>query len=302
MGNLKNWVVTIDFTKMDMNILNYAKFFSKVCPPDKIYFVSIVQDSDSDRFFSDEYQVFRDQMVADQKLNLAHRVDQYFKDSKIRCEPVMLTGNPFEELISFSMRNSIDLVFAGRKEVSGGSGIVSENLSRNLPCAFLLVPEKSPLSLRNILVPTDFSDHSGLAMAVAQSFRQSDHEINLFAQHIYQIPKNLEKSDKSPEEIKRMLHIKADRKMQEWKSKDPFKSESILTLKGQESFPELVMREVRKHNVELIVMGSKGMTATDLAQLGSNTLRLMKSAGNIPLLIIKRENENVKLLKTLDFG
>lgn len=299
MAKNKTWIVTLDFTKMDASILEYSLFLSKVLHPKEIHFAFVAKEMKSFSYLPDEYLGFRNQIFEDQKLTLKSRVDQVFQNSGVDYHIHISAGSPFDEVINLVIQQSADLVIAGRKKESGGSGIVSDRLSSGLPCDFLLVPEDFKPALKNILVTTDFSDHSTLALQKASEIKSADNDVQLTAHHGYDIPEDWEKSGKTYDDFVDISKRISEREMGRWISSIDFNVKSILTLLTEHPLATEVMNVAQDNKADMIIVGSKGQTRESLIMLGSNTLKLMKANPSIPLMIVKKEGENLKLLEVL---
>ncbi len=292
----------MDFSDMDSQTLEYTHFLSSILKPGKILFVYVAKEMKSYDHLPEEYLNFRNQLVEDQKLTLKAKVNSVFGKSDVNYETKVVSGSPFDEVINLAIRETADLVIAGRKKESGGSGIVSERLSRNLPCNFLLVPEEQDKKMKKVLVITDFSDHSTLAMQRAMDVKRKDKEVEIIAHHSYSIPEDFAETGKSFEEFDDIMKRIADREMGRWLSKFDFSATIALTLNQEDSLATETIKLAKETESDLIIIGSKGQTLESLAELGSNTVKLMKADDSIPLLIVKKMGENLDILKAKGKG
>lgn len=295
------WVVALDFSKMDSSILNYTRFLSTIFQPEKIHFINVIKEVEIFTYLSGEYLGYSNQLIVDQKLILEHKVNTYFENSGISYECHINSGAPFDEVIDIVFRKKADLVIAGRKKVSKGHGIVSDRLSRNLPCSFLIVPEGYEPMLHNILVATDFSNHSSLAMqeAVEIGLVNNDIEINIIANNTYSVPMGYSKSGKSYEEFADVMKLNAAKEMNQWLKKFQYDIKPVLTLNEDNSEEKEILKTAEENKIDLIIIGSKGQTKASLALLGSTTMKMLKLNDKIPTLIIKQPGENLDFIGAL---
>ncbi len=289
MKNTKVWVVTQDLTEMDQQVLRYVKFLSEIVTPEKIHFVHVINpESAYEKVEKDEIEII-------QKL-ISEGVSKFFDDPGL-YEIHVEIGLPFEEIIKLAIRKSAGLGVAGRKKKSNGSGVVSDRLSRNLPFNFLLVPEDFEPKLERVLVATDFSEHASLALKAASDLRDQKDDLQIFAHNCYHVPMGYSKSGKSFEEFAGIMKGNAEKEMNRWcKVKDTGHS---FSLQEKESFQKLIMNDVIANNIDLLIMGSKGQSRISMALLGSNTTKLIDHNDRIPLLIVKKEGENLDLIDAL---
>ena len=293
------WIVPIDFSKMDLDILKYTQFLSSVYQPEKIHFINVMKEVEVFNYLSSEYLGYSNQLVIDQKLILQDRVDKYFNNSGIKYECHINSGVPFDEVVNLALERKADLVITGRKKASKGSGIVSDHLARNLPCNFLIVPEGYEPQLRNISVATDFSNHATLAMEKAIEFGLLNEKIKIIAHNSYSVPMGYSKSGKSLEEFAEIMKLNAEKEMEQWSKNFQHGFEPVLTFNDNDSLDDQILSVVAEKEIDLIVVGSKGQTKASLALLGSTAMKLLKFNDRVPLLIVKIAGENLNFLDAL---
>jgi nucleotide-binding universal stress UspA family protein len=291
------WVVPIDFSPIDVEVIEYTKFLVTFQKPEKVYFLNIVQEFKQS--FIQEFESFQKQIIIDQKHQLEHRVDMHFKKANIPYECCIESGTPFQGIIDFVLSKSASLVILGKKIRSSGSGVVSDNLARSLPCNILLVTEGFEPKLNNVLVTTDFSEHADLAMNVVLELLTDKKHVNLFAIHGYEVPLGFYKSGKTHKEFAAIMKSHAEKEMLIWCRKSDYDISPIYVLCGESSFAEQVIRELGKQKIDLVVMGSKGQSAASLALLGSNTMKVLKANTEVPMLIVKKSGENMSFIDAL---
>ena len=144
--------------------------------------------------------------------------------------------------------------------------------------------------MKNILLPTDFSDNSWSAIVYAlKLFIKTEatffllHSTAIPASTMMNLSRKLEESinkqaRKDLEEFKDQMEAIIDRSDQ--------KVEFILT---KESMTEAIEKVVIQHSIDYIVMGTKGATAAQKIFFGSNTVRAIKHLMFCPLLIVPNE-------------
>lgn len=294
-----HWIIALDQSPMDGIVLSYTRFLAHLLQPDHLDIVHIVNENNYPSYLPQDYFDFRDQVVYEQKLQIEAKVESILKDPSIPYSIHVLDGSPFEEIMNMAIGKNASLVIAGRKNKSSGSGVISERLSGGLPCNFLLIPEGCKPELNRILVCTDFSEHSSLAMNEAMKFRQKNHDINLLAQHIYKLPQGYSKSGKGREEYMAIMKTIAGKKMKDWLLQYPFQAESFLTFHDEGGVEDLIMGLAIGEEADFLVIGSKGQTSASLALLGSHTLKLINKNNRLPMLIVKKEGENFKLIDAI---
>lgn len=291
------WVVPIDFSSIDIEVIEYARFISTFQKPEKVFFVNIIKEFKQS--FLQEFEVFQEQIIIDQKLQLENKVDAHFRDTKIPYECYVISENPFQAIIDLVLDKSASLVILGKKIRSSGSGVVSDNLARSLPCNILLVPEDFKPKLSSVLVTTDFSKHSDLAMQEALELLSVKKEVNLLAINGYEVPLGFYKSGKTHEEFAEIMKSHAEKDMEIWCRKFNHDISPIFVLCGKSSFAKQVIIQLEEKKIDLLVMGSKGQSVASLALLGSNTMKVLKVNNQVPMLIVKKPGENMSFFDAI---
>jgi len=154
----------------------------------------------------------------------------------------------------------------------------------------------------NILVPTDFSDLSKVAVQYAiRMANKMDGSVTLLhviSNIVQPTTKRIEARAKvlerellqaAQEDIKEMAVEMA----KQHKSKNPVAHKVIM---GQ-SFNDLLIKFAKKSKADIIVMGTKGASGLKKYVVGSNTTSIIGKS-DIPVLVIP-ENANFKSLKNL---
>ncbi len=294
------WVVPVDFSPIDLEVIDYVKYLGASQKPEKVHFVNVMKEFKQSYY--GEFEGFQDQLRVDQKLRLENKVKMHFNEAGIPYECHILSGTAFQEIIGLVLNKAASLVILGKKRTSSGSGVVSDRLSRNLPCDVLLVNEDFVPKLDNVLIPTDFSAHSDLAMNQLLGLMnemEMEEKPKLFAFHTYDIPLGYDKSGKSYEEFAEIVRSNVETDMSEWIKKFDHDITPILLLQKENSFAELVMDQVETQDIDLIVMGSRGQTPTSLALLGSNTMKVLMKNDQVPVLIVKKPGENMSFIDSM---
>lgn len=163
------------------------------------------------------------------------------------------------------------------------------------------------IKMKKILVPIDFSEQAIYAAKVAAKIaKQTDSELHLL--HMLELPteiidpSNFGNASNSPTTL---LYMKRAQEKFEKMTKRYFLKD-IKVVKSvffHETFDGII-EESTKQNVDLIVMGSKGVSGFNEILVGSNTEKVVRRS-KVPVLVIKNEIENFKienLIFASDFG
>ncbi len=148
--------------------------------------------------------------------------------------------------------------------------------------------------MKKILVPIDFSDEAKYACKVAATIaKKTNSEIILL--HMLDIPTEAIdpiESNNLRGGAQAIFIMKAIHKKFEKIKALPFFDGIKVTedVKFHKAF-EGVIEESKKHNVDLVVMGSQGATGLKEMLVGSNTEKVVRHS-DIPVLVIKQDVDN----------
>jgi nucleotide-binding universal stress UspA family protein len=144
------------------------------------------------------------------------------------------------------------------------------------------------ISLKNLLVPTDFSDHSLVALEyaveLARKFQAKIHVLHVIEEPIATIPLLEVYGAPSKEEYEAAAQAMLDN----WPLPDGAE-ECEVERRWHHGTPFVqILRDARDHDIDLIVMGSHGRGIVAHLLLGSVAEKVVRKAG-CPVLTIRPE-------------
>lgn len=142
--------------------------------------------------------------------------------------------------------------------------------------------------MKRILVPTDFSAHAENALKVAaQIAKKTNGEIFLI--HMLEIPSQMNDAITGSTVIpEAMLFIKKiNENLKKAKEKDFLKGIKVTESVKFESAFEGILSFSKKNKIDLIVMGSHGVSGIEEVLIGSNTEKVVRLS-EAPVLVIKK--------------
>ncbi|ULC59444.1 universal stress protein [Flaviramulus sp. BrNp1-15] len=149
--------------------------------------------------------------------------------------------------------------------------------------------------MQRILVPTDFSSQAENALKVAAQLAKK-HNCEIFLLHILEIPLKevdpLSSYSSLPEAV--FFMKLAHKKFEVLKNKDYLEG---LTVHETVDFHEIfkgIFHVCKKHNIDLIVMGSNGASGLKEMLIGSNTEKVVRTS-ETPVIVIKKEHNAFKV-------
>ncbi len=151
--------------------------------------------------------------------------------------------------------------------------------------------------MKSILVPIDFSVQAKYAAKVAASIANHTNS-KIFLLHMLELPTGVidpasyGSSSNTPTAL--LFLKRAHEKFEEFKKLSFFDGleveDSVLFHKAYDG----IIDESKKQNVNLIVMGSQGVSGFEEMLIGSNTEKVVRNA-NVPVLVIKKDIDDFKI-------
>jgi len=198
--------------------------------------------------------------------------------------------SPYEAIVDKAGSIGADLIVMGTHGRTGVGkllmGSVAEKVVQHAPCHVMTVRREAKVAegeagFDTILVPVDFADYSEKAIAMASALASPNGK--LIVQHVVSTPihpsfyaggvtRMFELDPELPARIRDKLAELYD---------GP--GELVVT---EGDVAHEVLEAANKHNVQMIVMGTRGLSGLDHVLLGSVTERVSRQAG-VPVLAVK---------------
>jgi len=146
--------------------------------------------------------------------------------------------------------------------------------------------------MKNILVPTDFSDQAENALKVAAQLART-YNAEIYLLHIIEIPFHEVDAMTSQSDLpEAMFFMKlAHKKFEKLLNKDYLKNIKVHETVDFHEIFKGVFHSSKKHNIDLIIMGSNGISGLREMLIGSNTEKVVRTSES-PVLVVKKEDEN----------
>ncbi|MGB5818942.1 MAG: universal stress protein [Saonia sp.] len=147
--------------------------------------------------------------------------------------------------------------------------------------------------MKKIIVPIDFSKQSEYALKVAASISKK-HRSEIFALHMLELSDTILSSNGLPPEQAVMLLKMAEKRFDDFLDRSYLKGVTITPIvKHYKVFSE-VNEIAKKHDADLVVMGSHGTDGLKEIFVGSNAEKVVRNS-NIPVLVIKEDLTDFKV-------
>lgn len=289
MITFKRWMVGLDLTGMDHDLITYIGQLAEIVKPDKIYFLNIQQHLDVE----DDLKPYlsHPDMPLDEhiKNEMKERVERNFPGyADFDTEFTVIEGSPTKELLKWVHIKEVDLVLMGRKKRMNGSGVIPQQVARKCTASIWFVPDDYDFKLDKVMAAIDFSDHAAEAVNAAAGLREG---MDVELAHIVSLPSGYYAAGKSEEEFVAIMKRNAQKDFDKFK-KNLEGDLSNLDFKVVHSEnPVYQLYAVAKEdNVDLIVIGARGRTFASAIFLGSMTEKLIGIDADTPLLVVKRKD------------
>lgn len=148
--------------------------------------------------------------------------------------------------------------------------------------------------MKTIIVPVDFSQQSEYALEVASSLAK-EHKAEIIVLHMLELNYAMISSSEAyhPEQTVFLLKA-AEKRLSEFLDKQYLKDIQITpVIKHYKVFSE-VNEIAKKHNADLIVMGSHGTDGLEEIFIGSNAERVVRNS-EIPVIVVKKHRPGFKV-------
>ncbi|MEK6450398.1 MULTISPECIES: universal stress protein [Myroides] len=149
--------------------------------------------------------------------------------------------------------------------------------------------------MKKILVPTDFSSQAYNAIKIAAVLaKKSNSEILLL--HVLDLPQQGSDSISKGSPIPEVMFFKnaAEHKLKELALSEIFNGVNVSTSLILERTSPGVIKTAETNDVDLIVMGSHGVSGAKEYFVGSNTQKVVRTS-DIPVLVIKGDDEEFNI-------
>lgn len=298
--SFKKWLVALDRSEMDQRIISNVRFWATLLKPEQIDFISIqIDDKEWEEVDPSLYEKFKLKLrESDRKWidAVTEQTQDYPCSTKLHVQ----YGNSLVELIEVTHQGNYDLVVCGKKQAIQSTGQLTEELAKEIQASFLLIPETALAQCKRLLVPSDCSEHSNLAFDTAMLIKGQKPSTKIYTTTIYDVPQGYHTIGLSLEEAAYNRQQNCQKKLTAQLSKLGYQAdETILRQKTRRSNAEQIQQIASDLHADLIVTGSKGMSASAYILMGTTASRMMRHMGRAPLLIIKRKGETMDFLTAL---
>jgi len=191
MYRYRRLLIGLDFTDTDPSTIRYAAKISRMAQSEKAYFLHVARSLDIPAELARQYPEIAEPVDESARDQMEKLVDRYFAEANPATEihVEVREGNPLTELLRTANQKLVDLIIIGKRADYALSRDLPEKVARKSPCSLLIVPDGSPALIQRVLVPTDYSDSSALAMEIAIAFASTaSRKPPIHCLNVYSVP------------------------------------------------------------------------------------------------------------------
>lgn len=298
---IKKILVGLDLTEMDVTLIKFASFIAKASSSQKVYFINVIRELHLPEEVQKEFPKLLDNALEERKAHITDLVKANFDAENTDFTITVKEGVPAKKMLKYSLEKSIDLIMVGRKVNLKGSGLISYRLARRAACSLFIVPEGLEPKIKNLLVPSDFSDYSIIAMEEAINLAIKI-KAQIVVQNVYNVPAGYHFTGKTFEEFSKIMekHARRDyRKFIKQIDTKGVKPKVIYSLDKNDDPVEDIYEMALKLRPDCVIIGAKGRTATTALFLGSLAERLVQVNKKFPLFVVRPKGKNAGILDYL---
>lgn len=220
---------------------------------------------------------------------------------RISVEAHEATG--IREILRSAVDLGLDLIIVGRRLPHDqlAAGAVFTRLARKAPCNVLVVPQGAHTHIGRLVALIDGSSHSKAALNTALAIARQCGESNpqVLAQSVYSVGYGYKYTGLSMQESASRMEAVTRKTVTDFLMDvdcTGVKFELVLTCSSSVETAAEDLASAR--NMDMIVLGSRGMTTAPASLIGSSAERILATCP-LPVLIVKNKGETVRFLDVL---
>src|SRR5262245_60988746 len=182
MDRFQHLMVGLTRTPTDAGLAQYAALVARLGTAREVRFVHVLPNASAAGPATTYEQSVHDMQAS---------VQPHFGgiNANVRLAFDVLQGALVDRFLTYAAEHGTDLILVGHQLAHPNRRSLARRLAMKAPCSIWTVPENTPPSIRKILVPIDFSEHSADSMRVGTSLARLVGNIGgraeVIALHVY---------------------------------------------------------------------------------------------------------------------
>ncbi len=303
MYSIKKVIIGLDFSDHDKLLMQFTDLLCRDLSIEKVHFIHVEHLFDIEVDADSPIHGLVKSMEEPIQNKLEEWVNAGFKNANnVDLKISAVQGSKVKELIRRAREENCDLMILGKKPDEDGTGIVPEKISRKAPCSVLIVPICDVKKIKSILIPTDYSSYSLLAYQSVGSMKEHNSDTNIIAFNVAHVPWGYYSTGKSFDDVAAIMMQHARHHFDEFVKENELELlniEPVFRVQENHHYSKSILKEAIERKVDLIMIGAKGQSAISSLLLGSVTENLIKRDFTIPVMVLKKKNENIALIDAL---
>ncbi|WKK85450.2 universal stress protein [Marivirga arenosa] len=301
---IRKVIIGLDLSELDKTMVEFADFLSRTSAVEDVYFVNVIKNLHIPKDVLKEFPDMVENAITERKTQMEKQFEKFRSgEDKANFHFQVLTGKIADNILKYSKEKDIDLIVMGRREKAEQSGALSQRLARRAACSLLIIPEGTSPKMDQILVPSDFSQYSKLALEEAINIaRSNQNATEITIQNVYTVPTGYHYTGKTFEEFSEVMKKNAEKNYKKFISKIDTKDVKLKVEYSQDTNEDVttdMIDKAHEMNANAIIVGAKGRTATTAFFLGSIAERLIQLDNDIPLMIVRPKGKNAGFIEFL---
>ena len=301
MHNLKRILVCLDLSSHDEVLIKYASMMADLMACDMVYFIHIAKSLKIPKAIQEQYP----DLVAPLDETIEKAIGDGIStnySSTAEVKILVEQGNSVEQVLNWADIKEIDLILFGLKNKENAAGSHASKTINAAHCSVLLIPNISNVKVDKILIPTDYSKSSKMALDQAMSMKAKKKPIEILLQHVYFVPQGYTTTGKTYEEFAAIMEENSKKDYHKFLIEHHLDEKDfpiVYTLDDNSKPSDRIYDVAKEKNMDLIVLGSRGRTASAALLLGSTAVDLIRYDNDIPYLIVKDKHQNMGFFEAL---
>lgn len=287
MHRYRDLMVGLARANADAGLIRYAAMAAELGTAKRIRFVHVLPNSAE---ASSEHD--HDRVRAELQANIQPHLRDLSESVAVSYD--VLHGPLVDQLLAYAAEQHVDLLLVGHGLEAARRKTLARRLAMNAPCSIWMVPVAAPATLRRILVPIDFSESAADALRVATSLARLGGHVECLALHVY-----FNEAVITYEGYAQVIRGQEEETFRQFIAPINCQGVNVTPLFEEGvNVAHVIERVAAQHEVDLIVMATRGRSRSAAILLGSVTEEMILATG-VPLLAVKHFGARLGVLQAL---